>query len=234
MEEQRVHDTEELSEQQKQKEKEKKAVDKVQRMNGIFDKLILPMIAFSLIVFAVFGIIPAVSESCESGGSGGASPDYSINTGSSDDEFYAARKVLMSDMEGNRTLLEQNGYELSNDYGANLTARRQYDDNTYAVEYCEDMFGCFAIVRYIPGEGETAAYSSISLVVYSGTLISVEVASAEGTLSAVFTDEAFEGYSEQNAEQAQKILAAVTKEKLCILLEIYKTNLRPVLDSVAQ
>ena len=121
-----------------------KAQAKVDRLNHVFDKVVLPVLLFTvgiILVLMIFGnsffdCVNSCSGALVRDNAGAVSQSSTSQRSESDKKFYAKRQKFMSDMAGNREKLEAAGYVVSDDYDASLTARREYEDALYySIDY---------------------------------------------------------------------------------------------------
>jgi len=217
--------TESSCEESKQEKAVKKADARVGSLNRIFDRLILPMIGFT-VALAIFAALFGGScmDSCAGKLLAADTEDGAAVSGSKD--FYQKRDKIMSKIDENRDLLTQNGFIVSDQYDENLAARKNYDDDTYSIDYFADG-QCRAILRQ--NAGEDADYISVVLGIYSEGLVTVDLSAGDSLYLAAFTDDGFINPSPNNIDAAEKILEIVPREVLRELLAMYKDAWAPVL-----
>lgn len=207
------------------------AAERVDRMNHIFDKLILPIIGFTVAIFILFAVFGGAYESCSSAPAGMASSTPPTTAAVESQSFYAKRAIVMSRIESNRETLEAFGYEVSDQYGCGLTARWQYSPSTYSIDYFNDG-KVYAIIRHDAGEN-AEAFDYIAMGIYTERMITVEIGAGEECCSVVFTDEAFASVSPGSDEaETDRVLALATREMLISLLEMYKANTNKLLTEI--
>lgn len=219
------HKTENPSESNKQEKAVKKADDKVRRMNHVFDKMIIPMAAFTV---ALLIVVAFTGQSCMNSCTKKLTENPSEKqTEKEDVRFYQNRNMIMINIDENSDKLNQSGFVVSDEYDENLTARKIYDANTYSIDYCNNG-QCKGILRQ--NMDEESPYDSVVLGIYSEQLITVDV-SVEGLLySAAFTDEGFVVPSPNKIDTAERILEIVSREKLIELLDMYKRAWLPIFE----
>jgi len=221
--------TEASCEESKQEKAVKKADARVGRLNRIFDRLILPMIGFT-VTLAIFAALFGGScmDSCAGKllADGPAADTENGAAVSVNKDFYQKRDKIMSKIDENRDLLTQNGFIVSDQYDENLAARKNYDDDTYSIDYFADG-KCRAILRQ--NAGEDADYISVVLGIYSEGLVTVDLSAGDRLYLAAFTDDGFISPSPNNIDAAEKILEIVPREYLRELLAMYKDAWTPVL-----
>lgn len=209
----------------KQAEKVEQAQDKVDHMNYVFDKLIVPIIAFIVVFIIIVSLLPkdfscySCSKKCSEERQAAESVD-----------FYNKREVLTSDIAGNRALFEANGWTIRDDLAASAVAAKTLPSGIMIKEYHDDAFGSYAVVRW---EREVSAsdagWSAIVMGIYSEDCITVEVYAEGAMYNTVFFNEQFTSWKDGDDFYAGKILSIASRDTLLSVLDQYKECLRPML-----
>ena len=209
----------------KQAEKLEQEQDKVDHMNYVFDKLIVPIIAFIVVFIIIVSLLPkdfscySCSKKCSEERQAAESVD-----------FYNKREVLTSDIAGNRALFEANGWTIRDDLAASAVAAKTLPSGIMIKEYHDDAFGSYAVVRW---EREVSAsdagWSAIVMGIYSEDCITVEVYAEGAMYNTVFFNEQFTSWKDGDDFYAGKILSIASRDTLLSVLDQYKECLRPML-----
>lgn len=185
-------------------------------MNSIFDRLILPMIIFTVVVFAGFSIIPKLGSCMSCSGKAPAE-----NTASADvqsDDFYSMRAMLLAD-DDCLSLLEEAGCTIMDNGESGKVAYRSLDSGVMIIENLRDSnsqpYSAICLKDEQKGTDTT-------IMLYSSSIFLVLVDTAEDSVSAIFdNDEFICAPSAADAEQ-EAVLALVSPENLSSMIEQYK------------
>ena len=188
---------------------------KVERMNRIFDHVVLPMILFTVVMFIVSAVIFR-PDSCS-----GKKEELSAPAVSQEKlDAFLMREVLLEDMESNRTIFEQGGYTVVETEQSGPVAYLQVDDNTQIFENVADgTGGRYSAVIYEKDE------LSVTVRIYSGTIFLVEAAVGDDSESAIFRDEQFCTWTSGGDSDAAMVLEIVSAEKLSDMIDTYKESI---------
>ena len=188
---------------------------KVERMNHIFDHVVLPMILFTVVMFVVSAIMFR-PDSCTNRNA--EQPEPTVNHQNLD--AFLMREVLLDDMESNRTIFELGGYTVVESEQSGLVAYRQLDDNTQIFENIADGSG---------GRYSAVVYEKDNLAVmvriYSRTIFLVEAANGDRAVSAIFRDDRFSTWTSGGDADASSVLELVTADQLCGMIDRYKESI---------
>lgn len=192
--------------------------EKVERMNRVFDHVVLPVIAAVIVlsVITAFILRPSCGEKAENGRP--AQTDQADIQQKLD--AYLMREVLLDDMENNRGIFELGGYTVVETEQSGLVAFRQLDEYTQIFENVSDSSG---------GRYSAVVYEkdslSVTVRIYSESIFLVEAANETQSVSAVFRDDRFTTWTSGSEAGAAEVLALVSAEKLAGLTEQYKQNI---------
>ncbi len=200
--------------------------ERVDKMNGIFDRLILPMILFTLAVFVIFGLIPKL-------GSCSCSPEPDVTeqpaqTDSTQTDFYALRAVLLDDIEEYRALFEAAGYTvMQTDESSMPLAYRQLDSGAEIIDNLYDSGNtCYSVIYRTDADNGIET----NIMIYGRSLFLVMITVDGQNTSAVFYSEDFTA-AVSPADTAQTdVLSLVTSESLAALLGEYKTSMSQIFE----
>lgn len=190
--------------------------EKVERLNRIFDQVVLPIIIFT-VVMAIISSFIIKPESCIGSCSDNLTPVEEVR---SEPDPYLMREVLLEDMESNRGIFEQGGYTVVETEQSGLVAHRQLDEHTDLFDNIADSSGNrYSAVVHVNDE------YSVTVRIYSDRIFLVEFESDDSALSAVFRDDMFAQWTSGSDADAQSILKVVPSDKLSGLVEKYKQSL---------
>lgn len=198
-------------------EKEKRdPQERVEHMNSIFDRLVLPMILFTLAVFIIFGVIPKL------GGCGGKEePAAETETASSP---YDLRKALLDDIAGNQAVFEAAGYTVTEVDGETV-AYRKLDSGVEIFDNLKDSNGYpFSLISY----SDEAAGTETDIMLYSEAIFLVVVKSGENQASAIFGDDSFSCPPSGGDADMQEVLGLVSAETLSGMVSEYLASVESV------
>lgn len=197
------------------------AAAKVERMNRIFDHVVLPMILFTVVMLIVSAVIFR-PDSC-----GGKTEEPSAPAVDHEKlDAFLMREVLLEDMESNRTIFEQGGYTVVETEQSGMVAYRQVDENTQIFENVADgTGGRYSAVMYEKDE------LSVTVRIYSGTIFLVEAETENDSESAIFRDEKFSTWTSGSDAYAAQILEIVSAEQLSGMIDTYKESILSLVSS---
>lgn len=200
--------------------------ERVERMNSIFDRLVLPAILFTVIILIVLGF---VTDCNGCNGCTEQDADQNAQQDSNDaTDVYALRELLLSDIEGNRDIFESAGYTVMSLDGADEPiAYRELSSGAQIIEGLKDSSDTtYSIIyRTDPDTG-----TETNLMIYGKSLFLVLVKFDGGSLSAVFYDESFTHDTSGSDSGQQEVIELVSQESLTELLSEYKKSLLSVVE----
>ncbi len=196
--------------------------DKVERMNRIFDQVVLPIIIFTVIM-AVISAIIIKPESCVSGYADDLAPVEDVRT---ELDPYLMREVLLEDMAANRSIFEQGGYTIVETEQSGLVAYCQLDECTQIFDNVSDgSGGRYSAVMY-EKDG-----LSVTVRIYSGTIFLVEASDGQQRLSAIFRDDRFATWTSGSDADAGAIFELISAQQLADLAERYEQKIISLVNS---
>lgn len=196
---------------------------KVDKMNRLFDRLILPIIGFTILVFVAFSIIPNIVKGCSSerdDGPPSGSQEYLSRL-----DAYVLRDVLLEDMEANRPVFEDGGYTVVENDGGNYVAFIELQDGTQIFDNMIDSSGNVysAVMR-------TKDDRKVTVMIYAQTLFLAVVTDKGETSSSIFRSADFSSYPSDSDADAQAVLSLAPAEELTDMVEVYKTTILSLVD----
>lgn len=205
---------------------EKKTYDpteKVERMNRIFDQLVLPIIVFTIVMAVISAVIIKPTSCVESFADDLAPVEDNIN---SSPDPYLMREVLLEDMEGNRSIFENGGYIMAETEQSGLVACFQLNESTQFFDNIADSSGSrySAIVYEVDG-------IAVTVRIYSETIILVEASDSTQTVSAVFRNDDFTQWTSASDAEANDVLSVISAQQLSELVEQYKIKILSLVTS---
>lgn len=191
--------------------------ERVERMNSIFDRLILPMIIFTVVVFAGFAVIPKLGSCTDCSGK---PPAENVPSASeqSDDDFYSMRAILLAD-EDCLSLFEAAGYTVMDNGESGKVAYRTLDSGVMIIENLRDSNGQPYSAISLKDE---QAGTDTTIMLYSSSIFLVLVDTAEGSVSAIFDNDEFICASSSTDAEQEAVLALVNSAELGNMMEQYK------------
>lgn len=196
--------------------------ERVEHMNRIFDRLVLPMIIVTVVIFGGFAIFSKPSCSCITS-SELTGQDDGVNAAPN---AYVLRKVLLEDMEKNRGIFEAGGYTLVENEASGWVAYIALDEQTEVFDNLTDgSGGRYSAVTLDDGQRK------IVVRIYSEHVFLVEVVSDDSSRSAVFCDDGFATFTSGSDADVADVLSVVSAQELSELTGLYK---RTVLSLIGE
>jgi len=193
--------------------------ERVDRMNGIFDRLVLPMVLFTIAVFVFFAVIPKL-------GSCSCAPEDKEEQISSQEDFYSLRSILISDMAGNRSIFEAAGYTvMENGDAGDLIAYRELESGAEIIDNLRDTNGTAYSIIY-KTDADTGIETNI--LIYGKSLFLVMVTAEGQNITAIFYNEDFTADVSSGDSGQSSVLALVTSESMAEMLEEYKASMNSI------
>ncbi len=196
--------------------------EKVERMNRIFDRVVLPIIAFTAVMLVITAVI-LKPESCAKDFADTMTPvEDNVST---EPDAYLLREVLLEDMDSNYPIFEQGGYTVVETDESGYVAYRFIDEHT---EIFENLTGsgdipCSAVIY-------NDEVLSVTVRIYSGKIFLVEASSGEKSASAIFRDDRFATWTSGSDADAQAVLELADSRFLSGLVEQYKQSILSLFD----
>lgn len=206
-------------------EKEQKGIDKVERMNKMFDRVVMPAIGVLIILLLLSFIVGKLTD--KFGGGHDAAGDAAVGSVVSDGDvqkIFSMRTALLADYEQYAEVFAAYGYEQVEGL-QDLALCKQVDEELTIWQFADSVLGDFTIVKYVPSSDE-ASYQMLSLTISSDKLLTV-TASGEGFDYAVaFTAADFSTYQAKDKEQYRDMMKVVSMDELHSMYEIFETDIR--------
>ncbi len=200
-----------LSRGEKQKRDPQERVD---NMNSIFDRIVLPMLIFTVVMFVVLGVTQKCSGSSED--SARHPQADAVQTSPFD-----RRERLLDDIDANADLFEAAGYTLIDN--GDTVAYRKLDSGAEIFENMKDSNGYRVSIITFEAEGR-----SIVISVYSENIFLVSVKSETASASAIFDNTAFSEAASPSDRDRAEVLKLAESRELSELLEQYLASIPKV------
>lgn len=192
--------------------------EKVERMNRIFDHVVLPIIIFTVVMFVVSAVIFR-HDSCVK------VPDstQSVPNSTAEPDAYVLREVLLEDMESNRSIFERGGYVTVETDESGWVAYCRLDDSTEVFDGISDGSGVCSVVSHVRED------LSVKIRIYSENIFLVDVKCGEKSASAVFLDDTFGAWTSGSDAGAAKVLELISAQELTALTDAYENKILSLL-----
>ncbi len=201
-------------------EKEKKGIDRVERMNQMFDKIILPAIGILIIMLLISF---TVNKYREKFGSGGQNAVGTVSQQNGEPEVFALRRRLLGSYSDHKKEFEAYGYEPVEGYSYALSLCKTVDGEMSIFQFSDGSIGELTIITYTP-ENKTTGYDSLSMAISSHTLINVTAKSGEERHTVTFTDTAFSAYKAEDDGEYKALMKLTDIDEITTLYEIFETD----------
>lgn len=207
-------------------EKEQKGIDKVERMNKLFDKVLMPAIGVLIIITLIIFIVGKIRDKFGGENAAANGSPASVNTSVADDvpKVFVLRAALLGDYEKYAETFAAYGYEPAEGYAQDLALRKQVDEELVIYQFADSAMGDFTILKYAPSV-ENAAYQSLSLTVSSASLINVSVRGEDFNHTVAFTAADFSSYQKDDSGEYQQLMKVVSLDELQTMYEIFETDI---------
>lgn len=202
-------------------EKEKKGIDKVERMNLLFDKVIMPAIGILVIMLLLSFTISKFREKFVSHPSQTSS---STSGQPVQPAVFAQRKRLLSGYDGFKEAFAAYGYHPVKGYSYDLSLCKTVDSEMSLFQFSDGTLGDLTVINYFPTDKESS-YSSLSMAVSSDRLINVTVKSGDESFSVVFTSTDFSAYKSDDGAQFDAMMNVVSMDDIRAMYEIFETDI---------
>lgn len=201
-------------------EEEKKGIDKVERMNRLFDKVVLPGIGVLVILLLISFIAGKFREKFtrdDPGTTASSAPREET-------DVFGRRKELLRGYEQHKDAFAAYGYEPVEGYAYALSLGKTVDEEMTIFQFSDEALGELSIVNYMP-KGKKAPYRSLSLAVSSPTMLVVTVKKEDEKHVVTFTDTGFSHYQPEDQDAYQSLMKLTTQEDLQAMYDIFTTDL---------
>ena len=202
-------------------EKEKKSVDKVERMNRFFDKALMPAIGVLIIITLLSFTVGRFRQKFSSRGGEASSSAVSQEAGP---EVFRLRRALLSGYSSYTKEFAAYGYSPVDGYSYELSLCKQVDEEMSIFQFSDPSVGQLTIINYFPS-GDDGGYDSLSLAVSSHRLLNVTVRKDSEKHSVSFTDTSFSSYSAEDEAEFSALSELVSMEDISAMYEIFETDI---------
>lgn len=193
-----------------------KGVAKVERMNSMFDKAIVPVLFIAALAVFLFGALPRLVRNTKNTDAVGFADELTI---------YEQRSKYMDELEQNLEAAENAGYIYIPEIQDAICISKQYDNGTIIAHFYD---GTISYGKIVCTEGlEKCAKAEVR--VYNANRSGVTVTLEDGTAyNAVFTDAAFltdEMLTDSDTAEKLMVLEYISAEKLIEMRGLYDSEL---------
>ena len=202
-------------------EKEKKGIDKVERMNSMFDRMILPAIGILIIMLLISFTVNRYREKF---GSRGSNTVGTVSQQSAEPEVFALRRALLGDYSGHKKEFEAYGYKPVDGYSYDLSLCKTVDGEMSIFQFSDASLGELTIINFLP-ENDASPYDSLSMTVSSHKLINVTAKNGEESHTVTFTDTAFSTYRADDGSEYKALMNLTDIDEINTLYEIFEADI---------
>ena len=181
-------------------EKEKKGIDKVERMNRLFDKILMPAIGILVIMLLLSFTVNQYRRKFGSQKSDAANA-ASVLSDAAEPETFALRRKLLASYPAFEKKFAAYGYAPVEGYSYDVSLCKQVDGEMSIFQFAGGALGELTIINFFP-QDKNAPYDSLSLAISSHSLINVTVKSGEEKHTVTFTDTTFSSFREEDSGES--------------------------------
>ena len=207
-------------------EKEKKGIDKVERMNRLFDKILLPAIGI-LIIMLLFSFI--VNKYREKFGTE-INPFAEAVTQKPEPEVFALRRRLLADYGQYQKEFEAYGYKPVDGFSYDLSLCKTVDKEMSIFQFADSKLGELTVINYIPKQ-ENTPYDSLSIAVSSPNLITETKKSGEESHTVTFLTHDFSSYKSDDTDQFNSLMKLTDIDEITAVYEIFETDISNIAEN---
>lgn len=199
-------------------------VAKVERMNKMFDKAILPVLLIAALAVFLFGALPKLIRNMNSSDEQPqAVVDYTDEL-----TMYEQRSKFMDEIDMNLDRLQSTGYEQQPEVQGTSSISKQYDENTVVAHFYN---GASSYGKVIKSGMDTC--KKLDMQINNSVYISVSVTLNDGTRISAKFDSSFafdETLTDTDTAEKLSVLNYVTTEELKAMLTLYDTELSALIS----
>ncbi|MBQ9901558.1 MAG: hypothetical protein IJM51_04125 [Clostridia bacterium] len=203
-------------------EKEKKGIDRVERMNRLFDRILMPAIGILIIMLLLSFIVRKYKDKFGSEGDYTAAETASARN--VEPRAFVLRRELLGNYPEYVRQFEAYGYSKVEGYSYDLSLCKTVDSEMSIFQFSDSALGELTIINYIP-ENKNAAYDSLSIAVSSCKLINVTVKNGEEKHTVTFLSTDFTLYSAADEEQFNALMKLVDIDEITAMYDIFETDI---------
>lgn len=211
-------------------DKEKKGIDKVDRMNKLFDKVLMPVIGVIIILTLLSFIVGKLMDKFGGGESEGNASVSVSSSVSGNPNVFDTRAALLANYETYAEAFAAYGYAPAEGYTQDLSLRKQVDEELVIYQFSDSAMGDFTILKYTPSAAD-AAYQSLSLTVSSASLINASARGGDFNYTVAFTSTDFSSYRKDDGEEYNALMKVVSPGELTSMYEIFEADIENLAES---
>ena len=204
-------------------EKEKKGIDKVERMNRLFDKFLMPAVGVLIIMLLASFTVNKFRQKFGSQKTGAANA-ATYSSEAAEPEVFALRRKLLASYPAFEKEFAAYGYAPVEGYSYDVSLCKQVDGEMSIFQFAGGALGELTIISYMP-QDKNAPYDSLSLAISSHRLINVTVKKGEEKHTVTFTDTAFSSFKEEDRGEFDSLSDFVRTEDIKTMYEIFETDI---------
>ena len=201
-------------------EKEKKGIDKVERMNKIFDKIILPAVGVLIAVLLFFFVVGKYREKFCSESKATAETSGQLT----EPKAFSLRRSLMAEYGEHKKEFEAYGYVPVDGFSYDVSLCKTVDKEMSVFQFADRAIGELTVISYIPKSKDTA-YDSLSVAFSSYRLITVTAKRGEESCSVTFLSYDFTSYKSGQEEQFDALMKLTDIDEILAMREIFETDI---------
>ena len=201
-------------------EKEKKGIDRVERMNRLFDKILMPAVGILIIMLLISFTVNRFREKFGSDDKTSAQA-ADVQT---EPEAFSLRRILLRSYDEHKTAFEAYGYVPVEGYSYDLSLCKQVDPEMSIFQFSGGALGELTIISYMP-ENDNSRYDSLSLAISSQKLIDVTVKSGEEKHTVTFLSPDFSAYQSDDQSEFDSMMTLTDISEITAMFEIFETDI---------
>ena len=201
-------------------EKEKKGIDKVERMNKLFDKILLPAVGVLIIMLLLSFIVRKYREKFGSD----HQPAAEALSQQTEPEVFALRRSLLAGYSRYRKEFEAYGYQPAEGFSYETSLCKTVDEELSIFQFADSKLGELTIINYIP-QDKKSPYESLSMAISSYKLITVTVRKDKESHSVTFLTKDFSSYPSDQKEAFEALMQLTNLDEITTLYEIFETDI---------
>lgn len=207
-------------------EKEKKGLDKVEKMNHFFDRVLMPAIGVLIILTLISFIVSGIMDKFGGGENGDTSSVLTSENSNEVSEIFRLRTSMLDGYSEHVDEFEAYGYDTAEGYSQDIALCKVVDEEMLIYQFRDSSLGDFTILRYTPSDEVNAEFNSLSLTISSDTLVNVAVNNGDYTYKVTFTSTDFSSYSSDDEKEYNSMMNIISIDELTAMYEIFETDIK--------
>lgn len=207
-------------------EKEKKGLNKVEKMNRFFDKQLMPAVGVLIILMLLSFIVSNIIDKFGNGKEGNTSSVLTSENSHEVSAIFRLRASVLDSYAEHADEFEAYGYNAAEGYSQDIALYKIVDEEMLIYQFRDSSLGDFTILRYTPSDDVNAMFDTVSLTVSSDTLVNASVSKGDDTYNVAFTSTDFSSYSSTDGEGYNLMMDLISIEELNAMYDIFETDIR--------